>query len=143
MQRRIRPDRCHLQAFDVEFQRKLPGLQSIQNQLRLVANESIDDDFYLRPFGLHSRDLAAMFAGRQIQLESLDVHGVHMHGRPKKGENSHTKPEIRNVDDGLNSRLVVVRISFSKDSEAIARNPKPLDQRNVERIELNSAFEAL
>src|SRR5271157_3583453 len=83
MHRRAGPDPRHRQVLDVKFQGELARPQSINDELGSVANKLIHNDFYLAALWRHSTYLAAMFAWRQIQLQSPYKHGVHMEGRTK------------------------------------------------------------
>src|SRR5208282_5747656 len=97
---------------------------------------------YLSLFGLHLLYLVAVFTRRQIQSQSFYVHRVDMHGRVKKSQDAHTKLELSNADNRLNSRLVIVQVGVAKDSEPLARNLEPLGQRDVKGIQLNFTLES-
>src|SRR5208283_1481066 len=128
-----RPDRRHFQTLDVKFQRQLALFQGIDDQLSVVAHESIHRDSYLS-FGLHLLHLVEVFPRRQIQSQSLYVYCVDMHGSVEKSQDTHVKPELRNTDNRLNARLVIVGVGVAKDSEPLARNLEPLGQRDVKGI---------
>src|SRR5271155_1435673 len=132
MHRRTRTDGCHLQALDVKFQRQLARFQSVNDQLRMVADHAIDYDLYLASFGRHVAHLTALFPRRQIQLQSLHIDSVDMSWRTKNRQDPHPKLELRNANDGLKSGLIIVGVRFSKDSEPTARHQETLDHRNVE-----------
>jgi hypothetical protein len=136
------PDRRHFQALDVKFQWQLARSQSINDQLCIVTDKPIHNDLYLSTLRPHVLHLAALFPGRQIQLQSFCIYRVDMLSSAKKVQNSHAKAEFCNTNDRLNSRLVIVGICVSKNSEAGARNLEPLEQRDMEGVKLNLALES-
>src|SRR5271168_3660635 len=65
-----------------------------------------------------------------------------MHRGAKHGEDSGTKPKFIDRDNRLYSRLVIVGISVSKDSESLARNLEPTDHRDMEGVEFDLTLES-
>ena len=83
-----------------------------------------------------------MFAGRQVQLQSLYVNGVDMDGEAKKGHDPKAKSEFRHTDDRLKSGLMVIGIGIAEDLESLTRNLKSVGQRDMKCAKLNSALES-
>ena len=141
MHGRTGTDRRHSQLLDVKLQRQLAPPQSVDDQLCLVADQPIDDDLYLAVLGRQGLHLAAMFSGRQIQLQSCYIHRVDVQGRAKELPDTHMKAEFRNIHDGLKSRFVIVGVGFPENSESGAFNLESLDQRDVKGVKFHPALE--
>src|SRR6202041_1944172 len=104
-------------------------------------NQVIHNDLNLPVLRAHALHLCTLFARRKIQLQAFYVNRIDMFGRTKKIADSHMKPELCNIHDGLKSRFVTIRIRLAENPEAAARNLETLDWRDVERMKLNLAFE--
>ena len=135
-------DPRHSQALDIKFDGQFAGFQSIDDELRMVADKLIDDDFYFAVLRPHVIQLVAVFSRRQIQLQSFDVDGVDMFRSSKKLPDSEIKAEFAHTDDGLKAGFVVVRVSLSENSQARAGDLKSLHERDVKRVQLNFALKS-
>src|SRR5271165_6386417 len=98
---RTRPNVRHNQTLNIELQRQLIRLLGIDDQLRVLADESINHDLQSFPFWPDVSHLPTLAPRRQIQLQSSNVDRVHVSGGTKKGQDSHMKPEFRDTDNRL------------------------------------------
>src|ERR1700686_3033524 len=138
----VRPNARHFHALDVKFKWQLPWSERIDYQLCLVADKAINENLYLSSLGSHVFHLRALLSGRQIQLQSFYIDRLDTHGRAKKIQDSHAKPEFCNIDERLHAWLVIVGVTVSKKSEPFARNLEPLNQRDIKCVKLDFALES-
>src|ERR1700674_2667235 len=140
--RSVGPNARHFQVLDVKFKWQLPWSERIDYQLCLVADKPINENLYLPSLGPHVFHLAALLPRRQIQPQSFYIDRLDTHGRAKKIQDSHAKPEFCNTDERLHSWLVIVGVTVSKKSEPFTRNLEPLNQRDIKCVKLNFALES-
>lgn len=142
MHRLIGADPRHSQAFNVKFDGQLARSQSIDDELRLIANEFIHNDFYFAVWRPHVIEFVAMFSGRQIQLQPANEYGVDMFWSAQKLTDAKVKPKVCHTNDGLKAGLMIVRVSLAENSEARAGDLKSLHERDVKSVEFNPALKS-
>ena len=132
MQRLIRPNRRHLQTFNVELQRKLARLEGVDYQLCSIADKFIDHDLDLLVASFHASHLCTLFPRRQIDRQPFHGHRVHMHGITKKIHDAGAETKFRHTDNRLNSQLMNIGVGITVEVEPGAEtwNPRSKDTWN-------------
>ena len=138
------PNVFHLQIANGKLQRRFFRIRVINQQVRILAHELVNDYRDLPGLRFHlAGKCAAAFFRRNIQLHAFHVYCVDVHYRPKQVAYSGMKVELPNADQRLHPGLVRIRVGRAVDLQPAAINFQPFDYRNPQTLQLHAALESV
>jgi len=137
----IAADNMHHDMLQREVFRILARLGGVDDELRVVADDFTDNDLDFAAMLLRSAILLAIFPGRDVDVQAADVHAADVHGLDEEASDAGAKVEVPDGDErvvGAGGDDVVRGI----DAQAAAGDLQAVQQRDVERVQLDLALEA-
>src|SRR5579859_1453072 len=132
----------HLQAADVEFQRRLARVIGIDDEFRPGAHKVPYRDTHFPGTPAQVFHLLPIFHGRDIHREAIDEDRVHIHPSPEKIAQSSLKPEFSNLQQRLNSVLPGIGVGSAVNFQALTADVDSVGDPHVKFGEFHAALEA-
>src|ERR1051326_6828642 len=132
----------HLQAADVEFQRRLARVIGIDYEFRPGAHKMSHGDTHFSGTPAQGFHLLPIFRGRDIHREAIDEDRIHIHVFPEKIAESSLKPEFSNLQQRLHPLLPGIGVRSAVNFQSFAAYVDSVSDPHVKFGELHATLEA-
>src|SRR5579872_5848202 len=132
----------HLQAADVEFQRRLARMFGVNDEFRPGTYKMFYRDAHFSGTPAQVLHLLPIFRGRDVHREAIDEDRVHIHAFTEKIAQSSLKPEFSNLQQRLHPVLPGIRVGSAVNLQPLAAYVDSVGDPYVKFGEFNAALEA-